>query len=183
MSFRLARSAGLIGVATMASRALGVVREVIFAAYFGAGTEMDAYNVAFRVPNLVRDLFAEGAMTAAFVPTFTRRLTNDGRERAWHLGNLVINALVLATGAFVLLGILFAGPITRALAPEFAAVPGKLELTAGLTRAMWPFLTTVAVAVAMMGMLNSLHRFFVPALSPAMFNVATIASTRWSWCR
>ncbi len=177
MSLRLARSAGLIGVATMTSRALGVVREVVLAAYFGAGTQMDAYNVAFRVPNLVRDLFAEGAMTAAFIPTFTRRLTREGKPRAWDLGNFVINALVLATGLFVLLGMLFAGPITRTLAPEFAAVPGKLELTTGLTRAMWPFLTTVAVAVAMMGMLNSLHRFFVPALSPAMFNVAIVVST------
>lgn len=177
MSSRLARSAGLIGVATMASRVLGLVREAVLAAYFGAGTQMDAYNVAFRVPNLVRDLFAEGAMTAAFIPTFTRRLTRDGRDNAWRLGNFVINALVLATGAFVILGIVFAGPITRTFAPEFANVPGKLELTANLTRAMWPVLTTIAVAVAMMGMLNSLHRFFVPALSPAMFNVATVLST------
>lgn len=177
MSSRLVRSAGLIGIATMASRVLGVVREAVLAAYFGAGTQMDAYNVAFRVPNLVRDLFAEGAMTAAFIPTFTRRLALDGREPAWRLGNLVINALVLATGTFVVLGIVFADPITRTFAPEFASVPGKLALTANLTRVMWPFLLTVAVAVAMMGMLNSLHRFFVPALSPAMFNVATITST------
>lgn len=174
MSSRLARSAGLIGVATMASRILGVVREAVLAAYFGAGTAMDAYNVAFRVPNLVRDLFAEGAMTAAFVPTFTRRLARDGREEAWRLGNLVINALLVATGTLVVLGIVFAGPITRVIAPDFANVPGKLELTADLTRTMLPFLATVAVAVAMMGMLNSLHRFFVPALAPAMFNVATI---------
>lgn len=177
MSSRLARSAGLIGLATMASRILGVVREAVLAAYFGAGTQMDAYNVAFRVPNLVRDLFAEGAMTAAFIPTFTKRLSQDGREPAWRLGNLVINALLLATGTFVVLGIAFAHPITRTFAPDFAAIPGKLELTVNLTRAMWPFLLTVAVAVAMMGMLNSLHRFFVPALSPAMFNVATILCT------
>lgn len=177
MSSRLARSAGLIGLATMASRILGVVREAVLAAYFGAGLQMDAYNVAFRVPNLVRDLFAEGALTAAFIPTFTRRLTGEGREAAWRLGNLVINALLLVTVVVVVGGIVFAGPITRTLAPEFAQVPGKLELTTDLTRAMWPFLTTVAVAVAMMGMLNSLHRFFVPALSPVMFNIATIVST------
>src|SRR4030095_12855761 len=82
--------------------------------------------------------------------------------------------LLLVTGALVVLGIVFAFPITHAIAPEFAAVPGKLELTTQLTRIMLPFLTTVAVAVAMMGMLNSLHRFFIPALSPAMFNIATI---------
>src|SRR5215212_9780962 len=128
MSVKLARSAGLMSVATMASRVLGVVREMVLAALFGAGAgvEMDAFNVAFRVPNLLRDLFAEGAMTAAFVPTFTRTLTQRGREAAWRLGNLVINALLLVTGALVILGIIFAGPITHAIAPKFAATPGKL---------------------------------------------------------
>jgi putative peptidoglycan lipid II flippase len=174
MTSRLARSAGLISLATMLSRVLGVARDTVLAALFGAGTEMDAYNVAFRIPNLLRDLFAEGAMTAAFVPTFTRTLAQHGREAAWRLGNLVINALLIVTLVLVAAGIIFAGPITGALAPEFAEVPGKLELTTGLTRIMLPFLTTVAVAVATMGMLNALHRFFVPSLSPAMFNIATI---------
>src|SRR5262245_21814209 len=176
MSVKLARSAGLLSVATMACRVLGVAREMVLAAFFGAsgGVEMDAFNVAFRVPNLVRDLFAEGAMTAAFVPTFTHTLTTRGPEAAWRLGNLVINALFLVTGALVLLGMLFAGPITHAIAPGFTDIPGKLELTTQLTRIMLPFLTTVAAAVAMMGMLNSLRRFFIPALAPAMFNVATI---------
>jgi putative peptidoglycan lipid II flippase len=175
MTSRLARSAGLISVATMASRLLGVARETVLAATFGASAQMDAYNVAFRIPNLLRDLFAEGAMTAAFVPTFTRTLTNRSKEEAWRLGNLVMNAVVLMTGVLVILGILFAGPITRVIAPEFARVPGKLELTAQLTRVMLPFLPMIAVAVAAMGMLNALHRFFIPSLSPAMFNVATIA--------
>lgn len=176
MSVKLARSAGLISIATMASRVLGVGREMVLAAFFGAsgGMEMDAFNVAFRVPNLLRDLFAEGAMTAAFVPTFTRALTTEGREAAWRLGNLVINALLIITGLLVAIGIVFARPITHAIAPWFAGTPGKLELTTELTRIMLPFLGTVAVAVAMMGMLNSLRRFFIPALSPAMFNVATI---------
>jgi putative peptidoglycan lipid II flippase len=174
MSTRIARSAGLISLATMTSRLLGVARETVLAALFGAGREMDAYNVAFRVPNLLRDLFAEGAMTAAFVPAFTRTLTQRGREEAWRLGNLVINALVVVTGVLVVLGVLFAGPITRLISGDFKDIPGKLELTTHLTRVMLPFLTTVAVAVAMMGMLNSLRRFFIPAMSPAMFNVATI---------
>ncbi|MEO7271177.1 MAG: murein biosynthesis integral membrane protein MurJ [Vicinamibacterales bacterium] len=179
MSSRIARSAGLISVATMGSRILGVARETVMAAIFGAGSgpEMDAFNVAFRVPNLLRDLFAEGAMTAAFVPTFTAALITRGRESAWRLGNLVINALLIVTSVLVGLGIVFARPITRAMASgrEFVDVPGKLELTTLLTQLMLPFLITVAVAVAMMGMLNSLRRFFVPALSPAMFNIATIA--------
>ena len=159
----------------MASRLLGVARETVLAALFGARMEMDAFNIAFRIPNLLRDLFAEGAMSAAFVPTFTRTLTLRGPDAAWRLGNLVINALLVVTGVIVVLGMLFAYPITHAIAPEYATVPGKLELTTTLTRIMLPFLTTVAVSVAMMGMLNSLHRFFIPALSPAMFNVATIA--------
>ena len=179
MSSRIARSAGLISIATMASRILGVARETVMAAIFGAGSgpEMDAFNVAFRIPNLLRDLFAEGAMTAAFVPTFTAALTTRGREGAWRLGNLVINALLIVTSLLVVVGIVLARPLTRAMASgrEFADVPGKLELTTLLTQLMLPFLTTVAIAVAMMGMLNSLRRFFVPALSPAMFNVATIA--------
>src|SRR5262245_31002328 len=159
----------------MTSRVLGLVRDQVLASMFGAGNAMDAFNVAFRIPNLVRDLFAEGAMTAAFDPTFTRTLTSRGREAAWRLGNLVINALLLVTTVIVVLGIIFADPITRAIAAaEFAAVPGKLALTTELTRFMLPFLTTVAVAVALMGMLNSLSRFFIPSLSPAMFNIATI---------
>jgi putative peptidoglycan lipid II flippase len=178
MSSKLAKSAGLIGLATMASRLLGVARETVLAAVFGASANpaMDAFNVAFRVPNLLRDLFAEGAMTAAFVPTFTRTLTSQGKAEAWRLGNMVMNALILDTSVLALLGIFFAPQITGAYAPKFATVPGKLELTTDLTRIMLPFLTMLAVAAAMMGMLNSLRRFFVPSLSPAMFNVASIFS-------
>ncbi len=173
----IAKSAGLIGLATMASRVLGLVRDQVMAFLFGAGDQMDAFNVAFRIPNLVRDLFAEGAMSAAFVPTFTRRLTLDGREKAWHLGSLVINALIAATGLIVLVGIAFAWPITGWYAGAYASVPGKLGLTVSLTRIMFPFLMLVAVAAALMGMLNSLHRFFVPAIAPALFNVGAIVCT------
>jgi putative peptidoglycan lipid II flippase len=174
MSTRLARSAGLIGAATLTSRLLGVVRETVLAALFGAGNQMDAFNVAFRIPNLLRDLFAEGAMSAAFVPAFTRELSTGSRDRAWRLGNLVINSLAALTLLYVAGGWIYAPALVRAFAPEYASVPGKLELTVLLTRIMLPFVTTVAVSVAMMGMLNSMQRFFVPALSPAMFNVATI---------
>ncbi len=170
----LVRSAGLIGSATLVSRLLGLVRDQVLAYLFGAGNHMDAFNVAFRIPNLVRDLFAEGAMTAAFVPTFTKRLTFEGKPRAWRLGNQVLNALLVATGLIVVLGVLGAEPLTRLFAASYASVPGKLELTVFLTRLMFPFLTLVALAAAVMGMLNSLDRFFVPALSPAMFNVAVI---------
>ena len=171
---RIARYAGLTGAATLASRVLGLARDQVLAAFFGAGNEMDAFVVAFRIPNLVRDLFAEGAMSAAFVPTFTRELTLRGKRDAWRLGNNVLNALLIATGALVVAGIVFARPLIALYAGDFASVPGKLELTVRLTRVVLPFLTMVAMAAAAMGMLNSLHHYFVPALSPAMFNVATI---------
>ena len=171
---RLARSAGVTGVATLASRVLGLAREQVLAALFGAGNEMDAFIVAFRIPNLVRDLFAEGAMSSAFVPTFTRQLTRGGKGDAWRLGNYVINALLLVTGVLVVLGIVFARPLVRMYAGDYGRVPGKFELTVELTRVTLPFLTMVVVAAAVMGMLNSLHHYFLPALSPAMFNIATI---------
>ena len=158
----------------MTSRILGVVREQVLAALFGAGNAMDAYNVAYRIPNLVRDLFAEGAMSSAFVPTFTRHLAQAGKPSAWRLANNVINGLIVITGLLVVIGIIFAEPLVGLFAGAYRAVPGKMELTVFLTRLMLPFLTFVAVAAACMGMLNSLHRFFIPALSPAMYNVATI---------
>ena len=158
----------------MTSRLLGLVRDQVLASMFGAGNAMDAFNVAFRIPNLVRDLFAEGAMSAAFVPVFMRQLASGERQAAWRLGNNVINALLVVTGLLVLLGVVFARPLVTAFAADYARVPGKLELTILLTRMMLPFLTLVAVAAVFMGMLNSLQRFFIPALAPATFNVATI---------
>lgn len=171
---RLARSAGVIGLATMTSRVLGLVREQVLAYYFGAQDAMDAFRVAFRVPNLLRDLFAEGAMSAAFVPTFTGYLTRRGRDRAWRLGNSVLNGLVLVTGVLVLGGLFLAPMLVRLFAGDFAEVPGKIDLTITLARIVLPFLTLVALAAALMGMLNALGHFFVPALSPAMFNAASI---------
>ena len=126
----LARSAGLAGAATLTSRILGLVRDQVLAALFGAGNEMDAFLVAFRIPNLARDLFAEGAMSAAFVPAFTRQLTSAARPTAWRLANNVLNTLLARDGGSRgVLGILFAGPLVTAYAGDYAAVPGKLALT------------------------------------------------------
>src|SRR4051812_29360941 len=135
----LARSAASAGAATMTSRILGLVREQILAALFGAGNTMDAFIVASRVPSLLRDLFAEGAMSAAFVPTFTRTLTTDGKPASWRLGTNAINALLLTTGTVVVLGLIFTEPLIRLLtAADYALVPGKLELTVTLARIMLP---------------------------------------------
>jgi putative peptidoglycan lipid II flippase len=158
----------------MTSRILGLVRDQVLASMFGAGNAMDAFNVAFRIPNLVRDLFAEGALSAAFVPVFMRQLASGERTAAWRLGNNVINVLLVVTGILVVAGMVLARPLVTAFAADYAAVPGKLELTILLARIMLPFLTLVAIAAVVMGMLNSLHRFFVPAMAPAMFNIATI---------
>ncbi len=159
---RLARSAGVFGLATITSRILGLVREQVLAYYFGAGDANDAFRVASRIPNLVRDLFAEGAMSAAFVPTFTGYLTRGGRERSWRARQLRHQRAAVVTGVIVVLGIIFAEPLVRLFAGEFAEVPGKLELTIFLTRIVLPFLTLVAIAAVLMGMLNSLGHFFVP---------------------
>jgi putative peptidoglycan lipid II flippase len=171
---RLGRSASVAGIATLTSRVLGLVRDTVLAAVFGAGNEMDAFVVGFRLPNLVRELFAEGAMSAAFVPTFTKCLTLQGKPAAWRLGNNVLNALLLVTGVLVTIGIVVARPLVRAYAGDYAAIPGKLDLTITLARIMLPFLSLAALAAAVMGMLNSLRHYFVPSLAPAAFNVATI---------
>ncbi|MBP6717147.1 MAG: murein biosynthesis integral membrane protein MurJ, partial [Acidobacteria bacterium] len=156
----------------MSSRVLGMVRDVVQAHYFATGIAADAFVVATRIPTLLRDLFAEGAMSAAFVPTFTRYLEKGGKPAAWRLGSLVINALLVVTGLLVVLGILFAGPITEFYTTaNYQAIPGKLALTVQLTRINMPFLLLIAVAAAYMGMLNALRRFFVPAMSPTMYNV------------
>lgn len=174
MSVGLARSAGLIGLATMASRVLGLVRNYCIAYFFGATYATDAYNVAARLPSLLRELFAEGSMSAAFVPTFARTLDRGGPQAAWRLASQVINTLLLVTGVLVVAGILFAEPLVNLYASRYGDIPGKLELTIQLTRITMPFLTLIALAAVFMGMLNAMRRFFLPAISPAMFNVGLI---------
>jgi putative peptidoglycan lipid II flippase len=171
---RLARSMGLVSVLTMASRLLGLVREQVFAALLGDGHLADAFQIAFRIPNLLRDLFAEGALSAAFVPTYARTLVQEGREHAFRLARRVLTLLAVIFLGLVALGIVFAGPLVAVLAPGFLEVPGKFDATVLLTRVMAPFLPLVSFAALAMGMLNAEERFGFPAFSPAMFNVATV---------
>jgi putative peptidoglycan lipid II flippase len=172
---RIARAAGLVSGLTLVSRLLGLVREMVFAALIGAGFYSDAFRMAFRIPNLLRDLFAEGALSAAFIPTYARALAQGGPEEAHRLANRVFGVLAVLLGGLVLLGIVFADPIVAVLAPGFEKVPGKSELTVLLTRVMMPFLPLVSFAAVAMGMLNAEERFGVPALSPALFNVVTVS--------
>jgi putative peptidoglycan lipid II flippase len=170
----IARRAGVVSAAVLLSRVLGLMREQVFAVSFGAGRDLDAFITAFRIPNLLRDLFAEGALSAAFVTTFAQELERSGERAAWRLASLVVNALAVVVGGLCLLGIWFAPAITRAIAPGFADVPGKLELTVQLTRIMFPFLLLVALAAVAMGILNTRNRFGIPAAASAFFNLGSI---------
>ena len=178
---RIARAAGLVSAMTLVSRLLGLLREQVFAILLGAGVYSDAFRIGFRVPNLLRDLFAEGALSAAFVPTYARVSKEAGQAEAFRLANRVLSLLAALLGALVLLGIVYAGPLVAALAPGFEKVAGKTELTVLLTRIMMPFLPLVSFAAVAMGMLNAEERFAMPALSPALFNVVTIGWAGVLW--
>lgn len=172
----VARSAGIISLAVMSSRVLGLVREMIFAAFFGASLSYanDAFVMAFRIPNLLRDLFAEGSLSSAFVPVFSDHLINKGEKAAFRLSNLVATALIAVLGVLVLLGIIFAPQLVAAIAHGFQSDPEKFALTVRLTRIMMPFILLVALAAQAMGVLNSRDRFAIPALSSTFFNVGSI---------
>ncbi|MGH7856314.1 MAG: murein biosynthesis integral membrane protein MurJ, partial [Candidatus Binatia bacterium] len=170
----LRRAAGGIGLAVLASRLLGLVREVVFTTLFGAGRELDAFIAAFRIPNLLRDLFAEGALSAAFVSTFSRKLDREGEPAAWRLASLVMNDLLLVVGAIVLVGIAFSPGVVAVVAPGFEEDPGKLELTVSLTRLLFPFLLLVTLAAVAMGVLNARSVFGIPASASSFFNLGSI---------
>lgn len=160
----------------MVSRILGLVREMIFAYFFGASKSFayDAFVIAFRIPNMLRDLFAEGALSVAFVTVFSDYLVTRGRDEARRLSNLVTTALLLILGAVVLLGMLFAPQIVTLLAPGFTDNPEKIALSVRLTRIMMPFILLVAMSAKSMGVLNSTDRFAAPALASSFFNVGSI---------
>lgn len=171
-----AQAAGKVSAAVFASRILGLVREQTLAALFGAGFYMDAWRVAFRIPNLLRDLFAEGALSSAFIPTFTRTLQRAGKADAFLLASLVLNALMVLLGGLALLFALFSDAFVYLIAGGFGAVPGKVEVTSDMLKILAPFLMTVAAASVAMGMLNTLNHYFLPALAPAFFNLGVIAA-------
>jgi putative peptidoglycan lipid II flippase len=170
----LLSAAGSITAATMISRVLAVGREMIMSGYFGAGYYTDAFNIAFRIPNLLRDLFAEGALSSAFVPTLVRRLTEKGKEEAWLLASRVTNALAIVLSAITLLFYFGARWFVFLFAGDLSSSPGKFELAVQMTRIMSPFLLCVALAAAVMAMLNASGKFFVPAMAPSAFNVCSI---------
>jgi len=168
------RSAGVVSLAVFSSRITGLLRESIMARMFGAGLIYDAFILGFRIPNLTRDLFAEGALSSAFVPIFTEYLSTRSKEEAVRLANLVASALIVMVGAVCALGTIFAPQIVGLFAPGFRAVPGKFELAVTMTRIMFPFLLLVALAAQAMGVLNASNRFCVPALASTFFNIGSV---------
>jgi putative peptidoglycan lipid II flippase len=167
------RAAGVIGLAVMCSRILGLVREQVCAALFGGGGAMDAFTAAFRIPNLLRDLFAEGALSTAFVTTFSKTIVRGGDGAAWRLANKVATLTALALGAICVLGMLYSSQLVSLLAPGFE--PHKAALTTQLTRIMFPFILLVSLAALVMGMLNAKSVFGMPAMASSFFNIGSIA--------
>ena len=173
-SEKIARSAGIASAAVMASRLTGLLRESFMAHMFGAGLENDAFGIGFRIPNLTRDLFAEGALSSAFVPIFTEYLNKKSKEEAVRLANLVSTALLMIVGTVCALGVMLAPWLVEIFAQGFHKVPGKFELAVTMTRIMFPFLLLVALAAQAMGVLNACNRFGVPALASTFFNLGSV---------
>jgi putative peptidoglycan lipid II flippase len=171
-----AKSAKKIMVAVMGSRVLGLVREMVFAAVFGAGKVTDAFNAAFRIPNLLRDLFAEGALSVSFVTTFSKKMETGGKAAAFRLACQVVSFVCLVLGIITLLGVLGSEWIVKLIASGFHDTPGKIELTVHLTRILFPFIFFVSLAAVYMGLLNSLGSFGLPASASTAFNAVSIVS-------
>jgi putative peptidoglycan lipid II flippase len=174
----VAKAAGVVGLATLASRVLGYVRDMVMSWAFGTGLAADAFYVAYRIPNLLRELLAEGSMSAAFIPVFTETLTKESRESARRLANAVFARVLVIFAALTVLGIIVAPFVVKAVAWGWAykAEHDKYLLGVTLTRIMFPYLFFIGLAALAMGMLNSLRSFLIPALSPVMLNVMTISS-------
>ena len=170
----VAKAAGLIGAATFSSRVLGFIRDMVLARLFGATAAADAFFVAYRVPNLLRELFAEGSMSAAFIPVFTDYHTTRTKREAWELASAMFTTLLTIVTLIMLLGIIAAPGIVWVLAPGFHDHPDQLALTTLLTRMMFPYLIFISLAALAMGILNSLRAFAAPALSPVFFNIVII---------
>ncbi|MFZ3012091.1 MAG: murein biosynthesis integral membrane protein MurJ, partial [Nitrospira sp.] len=168
------KAAGMIGVATFSSRVLGFVRDMVLAKLFGATPAADAFFVAYRIPNLLRELFAEGSMSAAFIPVFTEYHTLKSKQDAWELASAVFTTLLTIVTGITILGILGAAGIVWLLAPGFHDDPTRLEMTTLLTRMMFPYLIFISLAALAMGILNSLRAFAAPAFSPVFFNLFII---------
>ena len=175
-SARVARAAATGSIAVFTSRITGLAREIILTRKFGASMDYEAYLLGFRIPNLTRDLFAEGALSSAFVPVFVEYLSTKDKQEAARLANLVATGIIFIVGAICLLGIAGSPFLVEAFGGGFHQVPGKFEQAVVMTRIMSPFLLLVALAAQAMGILNALNIYALPALSSTLFNVGSVAT-------
>jgi putative peptidoglycan lipid II flippase len=166
------RASGVVAVAVMCSRMLGLVREMLFAGLFGSGL-MGIFTVAFRAPNLLRDLFAEGALSTAFITVFSQKIEKEGNQSAWVLASKMMTLAAIFMSLVTVLGVIFSRPLIGILAPGFEAADA--EMTILLTRIMFPFILLVSLAALVMGMLNAKNIFGIPALASSFFNLGSIA--------
>ncbi len=171
---RIAKAAGKMSFATLVSRVLGYVKDMMLAFYFGATGISDAFFAAFRITNFLRELFAEGSMSSAFIPVLTEHRHAQGEEAAQRLVKIAFSFILVFAGIVCILGILFAPAIVSVITHGFADQPEKFSLTVLLTRIMFPFLLFISLAALIMGALNTKRVFFIPSLSPAMLNITII---------
>ena len=174
---RVSKAAGVVGFYTLLSRILGLVRDMVVARFFGAGMAADAFFVAFRIPNLLRRLFAEGSLTIAFIPVFTEYLHQKSKKDAFNLARAVLTLLAMVLALVTVLGVLFAPWVVRLQAFGFGGSGPKYELTVLLTRITFPYIFLVSLVAFFMGVLNSLRHFAAPAAAPIFLNVGIIAAT------
>lgn len=173
----LMRSMSIISLGTLTSRILGFVRDIILAKFFGTGFRADAFFVAFRIPNLFRDMVGEGAANSAVVPVLSEYLHRDKQEQFWRFVSVILVLAMLVLSAITLFGIIFTPLIIRILAPGFLANPEKLLLTIRLTKILFPYLIFIGLTAYSMAILYTFRKFSVPAFSPCLLNVAIIVST------
>jgi len=164
----------VLGFATILSRIMGMVRDMVVSRLFGAGFATDAFFAAFQIPNMLRRFFAEGALTSAFVPTFSETYTQRGEKEARELANICFTLLTIVMAGITVAGICFSPQIVRLMFPGFAAEPSKLELTVLLNRLMFPYIFFVSLVALCMGILNTLRHFFTPAISTVFLNLSMI---------
>ena len=172
----IVKAAGTVGSLTFLSRILGYVRDMAIASIFGAGVHTDAFIAAFRIPNLMRRLFGEGALSVAFVPVFSQYLIRDNSGDAYRLARASLRLLTLILFFLVLAGIWAAPLIIRGLAPGFIDDPDKMTLTITLTRIMFPYLFFIGLVALSMSILNTLGHFAAPALAPVFLNIAMLGA-------
>lgn len=173
---KVAKAAGIVGAATMVSRIFGVIRDMVIAAFFGAGWMTDAFWVAFRIPNMFRRLLGEGSLTVSFVPVFTEYLQKKTKEEALELADNAFTILSIILAAVSVLGILLSPLIVGLIAPGFLARPDQFALAVFLNRLMFPYIFFIALVALCMGILNSFRHFITPALSPVLLNIAMISA-------